>query len=115
MEDIERITEDQQRPVEVREKGPPRKDAPRWEGYLQSFERTLIAYNLETRGIKRVEPEERHDLQKLGFFQIFVLWFSLNLAANNITLGMLGPAIFELSFLDSSLWQPLVLDLETAP
>jgi len=84
--------------------GEPRPKEPKtWLGYLQSFERTLIAYNLETRGIKRVEPEERHDFSKQGFFQIFVLWFSINLAGNNITLGMLGPAIFELSFLDSSI------------
>jgi NCS1 nucleoside transporter family len=75
----------------------------KWQGYMKSFERQLIAYNLETRGIKRVLPDERHDLSKEGFFQVFVLWFSINLAANNITLGMLGPAVFELSFLDSSL------------
>ena len=65
-----------------------------WQAYLKSFERTLVAYNLETRGIKRVEPDERQDISKRGFLQIFVLWFSVNLAANNITLGMLGPAIF---------------------
>lgn len=73
------------------------------QGWLQSFERTLIAYNLEARGIQRVEPNERHDISRQGFFQVFVLWFSINLAANNITLGMLGPAVFGLSFLDSSL------------
>jgi NCS1 nucleoside transporter family len=75
----------------------------KWKSYLESFERQLIAFNLETRGIKRVEPSERHDLKKLGYTQVFVLWFSINLAANNITLGMLGPAVFELGFLDSSL------------
>jgi NCS1 nucleoside transporter family len=75
----------------------------KWRSHLETFERQLIAYNLETRGIKRVEPSERHDLKKLGYMQVFVLWFSINLAANNITLGMLGPAVFELGFLDSSL------------
>ncbi|KAE9973718.1 hypothetical protein BLS_003462 [Venturia inaequalis] len=75
----------------------------KWHAYMKSIEQTLKAYNLETRGIKRVLPSERHDLSKEGFYQIFVLWFSINLAANNITLGMLGPAVFELSFLDSSL------------
>jgi NCS1 nucleoside transporter family len=74
-----------------------------WKRMLQAFERQLVAYNLETRGIKRVEPSERHSLRSLGYSQIFVLWFSINLAANNITLGMLGPAVFSLSFLDSSL------------
>lgn len=70
---------------------------------LKTFERTLIKYNLEARGIQRVMPEDRHDLRQLGYTQIAVLWFSINLAANNITLGMLGPAVFSLSFLDSSL------------
>ncbi|KAF2720890.1 purine-cytosine permease FCY21 [Polychaeton citri CBS 116435] len=68
-----------------------------------SFEQTLIKYNLEARGIQRVLPDERHDLRQLGYNQIAILWFSINLAANNITLGMLGPAVFYLPFLDSSL------------
>jgi hypothetical protein len=65
------------------------------------FERQLVAYNLEARGIQRVEPDERHDLRNLGYTQVAVLWFAINLAANNITLGMLGPAVFYLGFLDS--------------
>ncbi|KAI9698262.1 MAG: hypothetical protein M1820_007532 [Bogoriella megaspora] len=75
----------------------------RFNRYVYSFERQMVAYNLETRGIKRVEPEERHDLKSLGYTQIAILWFSINLAANNITLGMLGPAVYYLSFLDASL------------
>jgi hypothetical protein len=67
----------------------------------KSFERQLVAYNLEARGIQRVESDERHDLRSLGYTQIAMLWFSINLAANNITLGMLGPAVFYLGFLDS--------------
>lgn len=69
----------------------------------KSFERQLVAYNLEARGIQRVEPDERHDLRSLGYAQAAILWFSINLAANNITLGMLGPAVFYLGFLDSCL------------
>ncbi|KAF2726653.1 purine-cytosine permease FCY21 [Polyplosphaeria fusca] len=80
---------------------------PSWTGKVKSwykrFERQLVAYNLEARGIQRVEPDERHDLRSLGYTQIAVLWFSINLAANNITLGMLGPAVFYLGFLDSCL------------
>jgi NCS1 nucleoside transporter family len=72
-------------------------------GYIKSFEKTLIRYNMEARGIQRVMPEDRHSLSQLGFGQIGILWFSVNLAANNITLGMLGPAVFHLSFLDASL------------
>ncbi|OCK75493.1 purine-cytosine permease FCY21 [Lepidopterella palustris CBS 459.81] len=70
---------------------------------FKTFEKRLVAYNLEARGIQRVEPGERHDLRSLGYTQIGILWFSINLAANNITLGMLGPAVFDLGFLDSSL------------
>ena len=78
-------------------------DAGRARRYLQAFEKQLVALNFESRGIRRVEPDERHDLKTLGFTQIVMLWFSVNLAANNITLGMLGPAVFSLGFLDSSL------------
>lgn len=68
-----------------------------WKG----FERQLVAYNLEARGIQRVEPDERQDLSLLGYSQVAIMWFSVNLAANNITLGMLGPAVFSLGFLDA--------------
>lgn len=71
--------------------------------YIKSFEKTLIRYNMEARGIQRVMPEDRHSLSQLGFGQIGILWFSVNLAANNITLGMLGPAVFHLGFLEASL------------
>lgn len=74
-----------------------------WRGWIKSFERTMAYYNLEARGIQRVMPDERHDLRSLGYTQISVLWFSINLAANNITLGMLGPAVYYLSFTDASL------------
>lgn len=69
----------------------------------KSFERQLVAYNLESRGIQRVEPDERQDLRLLGYSQVAIMWFSVNLAANNITLGMLGPAVFALGFVDSCL------------
>lgn len=68
-----------------------------------SFRRYMKALNLEERGIRRVEPEERHSTKSLGYAQITLLWFGINLVANNITLGILGPAVFELSFLDASL------------
>lgn len=69
----------------------------------QRFERQLVAYNLEARGIARVEPHERQDLHLLGYSQVAIMWFSVNLAANNITLGMLGPVIFVLGFTDACL------------
>lgn len=70
---------------------------------LRAFEKQLVAYNLEARGIQRVEPDERQDLHLLGYSQVSIMWFSVNLAANNITLGMLGPAVFALGFVDSCL------------
>lgn len=71
---------------------------------LRAFERQLVEYNLEARGIERVTPEERlKRLSWLSYLQAFLLWVSINLAANNITLGMLGPAVYRLSFLDSAL------------
>ncbi|QIW99472.1 hypothetical protein AMS68_004990 [Peltaster fructicola] len=70
---------------------------------FRALERTLIKYNIEARGIQRVLPEDRQPLNKRGLLQIYLLWFSINLAAVNITLGMLGPAVFSLSFRDASL------------
>ncbi|EFQ90446.1 hypothetical protein CFE70_004475 [Pyrenophora teres f. teres 0-1] len=74
-----------------------------WQDTFKTFEKQLVAYNLEARGIQRVEPDERQDLRLLGYLQVAVMWFSVNLAANNITLGMLGPVVFALGFLDSCL------------
>lgn len=71
--------------------------------YARGFERTLIKYNLETRGLLRVEPHERDPESWKLYLQAFNLWFSVNLAAVNITLGMLAPAIFFLSFKDAAL------------
>jgi hypothetical protein len=73
----------------------------RTQGAWKGFERQLAAYNLEARGIQRVEPDERQELRSLDYYQVAIMWFSVNLAANNITLGMLGPAVFTLGFLDS--------------
>lgn len=69
----------------------------------KTWEKTLINYNIELRGIQRVSIEERQPLNKRGLLQIYVLWFSINLAAVNITLGMLGPQVYFLSFKDASL------------
>lgn len=71
---------------------------------LRTFEQQLVAYNLEARGIERVAPDERMKrLSWVSYLQVFLLWVSINLAANNITLGMLGPAVYGLSFMDSAL------------
>lgn len=71
---------------------------------LRAFEQQLVEYNLEARGIERVAADERMKrLSWVSYLQAFLLWVSINLAANNITLGMLGPAVYGLSFKDSSI------------
>ncbi|KAJ5174925.1 uncharacterized protein N7482_000802 [Penicillium canariense] len=71
---------------------------------LRAFEQQLVEYNLEARGIERVAADERMKrLSWMSYLQAFLLWVSINLAANNITLGMLGPAVYGLSFTDSAL------------
>ena len=70
---------------------------------VKAFEQNLVKYNLEIRGIQRVEEHEKVLISSLAYLQAFGLWISVNLAPNNITLGMLGPAVYELSFRDASL------------
>ena len=86
---------------DTREEG--RSSASRFGARLKSFEHTLLKYNLEIRGIQRVEEHEKVQVGWFAYLQVFVLWVSINLAANNITLGMLGPAVYGLSFRDASL------------
>ncbi|KAK5134034.1 hypothetical protein LTR08_007039 [Meristemomyces frigidus] len=104
-QDVEKATHELAHPHE--DDSPVESDEAREAGkntsHWKTFERTLLRYNLEARGIQRVLPEHRHDMQQLGFMQITMLWISINLAANNLTLGMLGPAVYDLPFLDSSL------------
>lgn len=78
--------------------------SPRVAAYIRRFEQQLVEYNLEARGIERVGEDERmKKLSWVSYLQAFLLWVSVNLAANNITLGMLGPVVYGLSFLDSAL------------
>ncbi|KAI4113857.1 MAG: hypothetical protein LQ338_008099 [Usnochroma carphineum] len=71
--------------------------------YSKDFERLLIKYNLEARGVQRVLPHESHALTWHSYLQPFFFWCSFNLAAQNVTLGMLGPYIYGLSFRDASI------------
>jgi len=71
---------------------------------IRAFENQLLEYNLEARGIERVTSDERMKRNSwVSYLQAFLLWISINLAPNNITLGMLGPAVYGLSFRDSAL------------
>jgi hypothetical protein len=80
-----------------------RRSISRLDSTAKAFEQTLVRYNLEIRGIQRVEEHEKVQISWLAYLQAFGLWVSVNLAPNNITLGMLGPAVYELSFRDASL------------
>ena len=71
--------------------------------WLQRAGAALSRFNLEKRGIQRVEPHETQPLTRESYFQVFILWASINLAAGNVALGMLGPAAFFLSFKDAAL------------
>lgn len=57
---------------------------------------------LEVRGIERVEEDQRQPLATTAsYFQMFIVWFSINCTANNMTLGILGPVLFGLGFKDA--------------
>ncbi|KAF2468744.1 putative vitamin B6 transporter [Lindgomyces ingoldianus] len=58
---------------------------------------------VESRGISRVSLSEREPTTPFSYLQIALLWVSCDLTANGITLAMLGPLVFELSFADSTL------------
>lgn len=96
----------------IHERQPP---SNRFLSILYSFERTLLKYNVEARGIQRVEEYEKHRVTWWAYLQVFVLWTSINLAVNNVTLGMLGPAVYELSFQDSSICAALGALLGSIP
>ena len=58
---------------------------------------------LEARGIVRVPPEGRQESSIMAYAQMAILWFSINMSANNVTVPMLGPLVFDLGFVDSVL------------
>lgn len=58
---------------------------------------------LEARGIVRVEENERHEISWLRYIHMAIMWFSANISANNLAVGLLGPQLFGLSFLDSAM------------
>lgn len=78
---------------------------PQRTGLSSRLQSTIAAIesHLEARGIARVSQSDRIKLNWNAYAQIFVLWVSINLAANNIILGMIGPAAYGLGFLDSAL------------
>lgn len=57
----------------------------------------------EARGITRVLPEERQPASFINDLQVALLWFSANVSINNLAVGLLGPMLLGLGFLDSAL------------
>ncbi len=59
---------------------------------------------LEARGIARVQENERHGLTwRNGYVQMALIWYSANVTANNLAVGLLGPMVYGLGFTDSAL------------
>lgn len=70
----------------------------------QELNRRLEALNsFEARGIDRVPPEERQPPSAAGDVQIALLWFSANISCNNLIVGLYGPLLFQLGFLDCAM------------
>jgi len=68
------------------------------------FNERLTSLKLfESRGIERVPVDERHNVKASDYLQMSLLWFSTNITANNMALGMLGPLSYDLGFVDSAL------------
>jgi hypothetical protein len=74
------------------------------ESFLERLnEKILSVRYLENRGFERVPISERHEITGTKYMQITLLWFSTNITANNIAVGMLGPLSYNLGFTDSAL------------
>lgn len=71
---------------------------------LRRFNNRIEGFaGLEARGIERVPPDERQLPSHAADLQVAVLWFSANLSLNNLAVGLFGPMVFGLGFLDSAL------------
>jgi hypothetical protein len=69
----------------------------KWKSWIKSLR------GLEARGITRALPEERKVPSRLAYVQMSILWFSANVTANQLVVGLLGPLLFGPGFLDSPL------------
>lgn len=56
----------------------------------------------ETRGIDHVPENERHPVTPSTTLHMFLMWFSMTLATNNIVVGSLGTFVMGLSFSDAA-------------
>lgn len=71
---------------------------------LKRFNERLESLSaFEARGIARVPPDERQPSSTAGDVQVALLWFSANISCNNLIVGLYGPLLFQLGFLDSAM------------
>jgi hypothetical protein len=83
--------------------------------FLLESRRIESFLGLESRGIHRVETHEQTPKTTLSWTQIFVLWFSINSAAQNITLASIGSNVYGLGFVDATLCSVLRSFLGSVP
>ncbi|CAI7570138.1 unnamed protein product [Penicillium glandicola] len=58
----------------------------------------------ESRGIERIPLDERKPtVTSADYMQMILMWLSINITANNMAVGMLGPSSYGLGFVDSAL------------
>lgn len=68
-----------------------------WNARLESLS------GFEARGSTRVPPSERRASSSWDDTSVSLLWFSANISVNNLTVGLFGPLVFNLGFLDSAM------------
>jgi hypothetical protein len=69
--------------------------------FLSWMYKIEVLLGFEARGIHRVKEQDQTENNTLNFWQIVMMWFSINAAAQNITLGSIGLSVFELGFVDA--------------
>lgn len=88
-------------PIQSTEKSHPqlstRSRLRKWNTRIESFS------GFEQGDLTRITSDQRHAPSFVGYVQMLLLWLSANVSINNLAVGLLGPLLFELGFLDSSL------------
>lgn len=82
---------------------PPHKDKKSSNFFTRFNDKVIGISFLEERGIQRVPEDARYKPSAMGYLQMALLWFSINVTANNLAVGLLGPLVYGLSFVDSAL------------
>jgi hypothetical protein len=72
--------------------------------FFQRLNKKVLSIQyVEKHGFERIPISERHEITSSKYLQMTLLWFSTNITANNIAVGMLGPLAYDLGFTDSAL------------